>query len=432
MNRPYSVFIRVGFLIAASITMAFNALAADPTSTCYTFDQCRGSSMVYVAPQNPASVPDSLTPVMINHVGRHGSRYPANSRHVDALLEVLSAADSAGTLTATGREMLSVASTVKRMSAGRWGALDSIGIAEQWGIAARMYAAYPTLFNGTRINAISSYSPRCIMSMYNFLHQITRLNNHVEISANSGREYSRLMRFFDSDADYSQYARGEAWRETYKAYCSTELPTAPLHRLLGDNFPYTTIDEAETTMALYSVLAGTAAMDYGQCDISRFATLDEWNRMWSCFNLRQYLLRSCSTLSAIPMDIASPLLSDLISTTDAAISDVTTGRQFAAVQLRFGHAETLMPLLALMRLDGCYYLTNYFDTVRMHWRDFDIVPMAANLQMVLFRSASGRFYVRVDLNEHPVPLVKGSDAIYIPWEEARAYLTRCIPLYYPD
>ena len=102
----------------------------------------------------------------------------------------------------------------------------------------------------------------------------------------------------------------------------------------------------------------------------------------------------------------------------------------STVNLRFGHAETLMPLLALMHLPGCYYLTNYFDTVGKHWLDFNIVPMAANLQMILFRSDSGKYYLRTDLNEIPVTLIPGDDTLYLPWTRARAYLERCLPLYY--
>ena len=74
-------------------------------------------------------------------------------------------------------------------------------------------------------------------------------------------------------------------------------------------------------------------------------------------------------------------------------------------------------------------MTNYFDTVAMHWRDFDIVPMAANLQIILYKSKRGNFYVRFDLNEHPIPLMPNSDEIYLPWATARQYLNRCLPLH---
>lgn len=122
---------------------------------------------------------------------------------------------------------------------------------------------------------------------------------------------------------------------------------------------------------------------------------------------------------------------ELIRSTDAAIPapgkkadpDVPT------VLLRFGHAETLMPLLSLMRLPGAYYMTNYFDTVALHWHNFYVVPMAANLQMVLFKARSGRYYVRLTLNEVPVSLDPDTTPGFIPWEQARDRLLRCIPLY---
>lgn len=159
---------------------------------------------------------------------------------------------------------------------------------------------------------------------------------------------------------------------------------------------------------------------------NRFFTKEEYNALWSCFNLRQYLQRTATTVSSVPADIASVLLQDIIATTDAFID----GTSKAVANLRFGHAETLMPLLSLMRLKGCYYMTNYFDTVALNWRDFDVVPMAANLQIILFKAErTGHYYIRVDLNEKPVPLQPGKTDLYTPWGVARDYLTRCLPLY---
>lgn len=55
--------------------------------------------------------------------------------------------------------------------------------------------------------------------------------------------------------------------------------------------------------------------------------------------------------------------------------------------------------------------------------------MAANLQMVLFKTGAGKYYVRFDLNERPLPLLPGSDVVYLPWKQAREYLMRCLPLH---
>lgn len=56
--------------------------------------------------------------------------------------------------------------------------------------------------------------------------------------------------------------------------------------------------------------------------------------------------------------------------------------------------------------------------------------MASNVQFILFKSRkTGRFYLRVDLNEKPVELRKGDNAIYYPWGEVRRYMMNCVPLY---
>ncbi len=400
------------------------ARAADPTATSYSWQQCQGSLRPYVEPGD-YTYPDSLTPVFINHVGRHGARFPAGSGTTVGLIKVLERADSLKTITPLGRQMLTLAREVVRRTAGQWGALDSLGMAEQRGIATRMYRRFEKLFAGSRVDALSSYSPRCIMSMYSFTHQLSRMNNKLEIFTNSGRQNSLLMRPFDVEADYKEFRESEAWRPAYDDYIGKMIPLTALRRLVGEGLALT--DDEARTAALneYYVLAGMEAMSMS-VDASKFLNKAEQNALWSCFNLRQYLQRTATTVSTVPADIASPLLIDLMN----SIQAVVDGLPSPAVRLRFGHAETLMPLLSLMHLKGCYYMTNYFDTVGMHWRDFDVVPMAANLQMVLFRSKKGAYYICVFHNEVPVPLIPGTDTLYVKWETARDYLNRCVPIYY--
>jgi hypothetical protein len=56
--------------------------------------------------------------------------------------------------------------------------------------------------------------------------------------------------------------------------------------------------------------------------------------------------------------------------------------------------------------------------------------MSANLQIILFSTDNGKHYVRIDRNEQPVTLLPNDNSIYIPWEKARDYLMRCVPIYY--
>ncbi len=413
-------------IIATLLLSIFIARGADPTDTSYSFQQCEGSAMPYPVPAESVTLPDSLTAVFINHVGRHGARFPSSPKNVTTLIRELAKADSAKALTPAGEELLTLAKFVSETSRNHWGALDSLGMAEQRGIASRMFRNYGMLFNDTRVNAISSYSPRCVMSMYEFTHQLDRLNNHIEITTSSGRQNSPLMRPFDLDSDFIEWVKSGDWKAAYEMQFETMMPTAPARKLFKGEYAkeMTNDDARKISYHAFKLLQGLSAMGLPS-KMERYFTREEANQAWSCTNLSHYLERTASTLSTLPAEIAAPLLTDLLTTAEAAVE----GKQQYAVMLRFGHAETLMPLLSLMHLDGCYYLTNYFDTVALHWKDFYVVPMASNLQMILVKSKSGKMYVRFDLNERPIPLLPGSDIIYTPWEQAREYLLRCIPLH---
>lgn len=401
--------------------------AADPMATDYSMRQCEGSLTPYPAEVNPAVFPDSLKPVYINHVGRHGSRYPASASNCLKLRQALLRADSLGTITPLGRRLMRLNDLVIERSNNQWGALDSLGMAEQRSIATRMFYNFGEIFSGSAsVTAISSYSPRSMMSMYSFTHQLDRMDNRINFITSTGRVNSALMRPFDVDNDYLQFRKDKLWSPAYDAYFATACPTTAIRRVLGDRYPFATDDEArDMAITEYYVIAGCSCMGI-EPGASQYFTKEEYNALWSCFNLRQYLQRTATTVSAVPAEIASALIQDIIATTEGFIG----GTNPSVANLRFGHAETLMPLLSLLRLKGCYYMTNYFDTVALHWRDFDVVPMAANLQIILFRAKeSGRYYIRVDVNEKPVPLQPGSTVLYTPWGEARDYMTRCLPLY---
>jgi hypothetical protein len=395
---------------------------ADPMATTYSFADCLGSAKPYVAPKSVAIYPDSLTPVFVNHVGRHGARFLSSNKIVDALCGVLQRADSAGVLSERGRRLLTIANYVSEVSRNRWGALDSLGMAEQRGIASRMYTSYPRLFANGRVSAQSSYAPRCVMSMYEFTHQLDRLNNRVNIATTSGPQNSALLRPFETNSDYTEWAERKEWEEPYNMMFETSIPVAPARQLVTDANFLSNAEAQQLSFDAYKMLAGLPAMGLS-VDFAEFFTVDEMNALWSCENLNHYLRRTATTLSLEPAYVVCDLLVDLINTTDEAVA----GNNQNGVMLRFAHAETLMPLLSLMHLHGCYYMTNYFDTVALHWRDFDVVPMSANLQMVLFKVAKGGYCVRFDLNEVPVPLIPNSSEIYVPWEKARDYLNQYLP-----
>lgn len=414
---------RLSFFVFLTLFMKLSAIAADPTITSYSTIDCCGSLRPYPDIESRAETPDSLTPIFLNHVGRHGARFPASPTHTLELRNALLRADSLGTITRDGRRLLELTRYVTNRCHNYWGSLDSLGMAEQRAIASRMFISFPNLFIGKTVDAISSYSPRCVMSMYEFTHQLDRVNNDIEIYTSAGRQNSRLMRPFDLDKDFIDFIRSKVWETPYNDLLTYYASSMPLKRILGNDYPLNRAEIPSLELAEYYFIAGLPAMSV-EIDAHTYFTSEELNAIWSVFNLRQYLQRTATTLSAAPADVATDLLLDLIDTTDAAAK----GSNQASVNLRFGHAETLLPLYSMLHLPGAWYLTNYFDTVAQHFHDFDLVPMAANLQMILFKTDKGKLYVRFDLNERPTTLIPNDDRIYLPWDEARNYMIRCLPL----
>lgn len=369
------------------------AAALTAAAQSFSPEQCRGSRMPYAAPDSVAAVPDSLAPVMIYHVGRHGDRYPTSAEtflRLEASLEGRSAE-----LDAKGRAMLRITREAIDSIGNRWGQLNELGVDEQKGIARRLCMAFPQLVVGQRISAESSYVGRCIESMNAFVSVLRRMQSGLgTVTTASGPQFNALLRPFQVDTAYVDWAKRK--------------PYLPVLDEFSAGIP-------ETDKDAYYVLSSIGNMD------RRIFSTEEFNRLWQVDNLRQYLSRTQTTVSTLPADIAAPLLQDLIDRIDAFIA----GSETETVRLHFGHAETLMPLLSLMRLPGCYYLTHYFDTVDSHWQTFNVVPMAANLQVILMRSHSGAYYVRFDLNEHPLDF-PGHGTI-LPWTTMRTRLLQLLP-----
>ncbi|MDE6271862.1 MAG: histidine phosphatase family protein [Muribaculaceae bacterium] len=402
-------------------------------TTDYSFRDCEGSLTPYPEITELAGYPDSLTPVFINHVGRHGSRFPASDAHCRSLQKVLRRATELGTITPLGCRLNELNDEIIRRSAGKWGALDSLGEAEQSGIAGRLLQSYRELFsNQGEVIAISSHSPRSIASAEAFISGLGDADSPMHFTLFSGKEYDSIVRPFDYFKSFPEYLKSNRWHPPYSGYFKHNAPSAPIRRALGKNYPFKNDAEArDLSLIEYYVLAGCSAMSMPN-PMEEFFTSEEANALWSCFNLRQYLQRSESVISSLPVEIAAPLLKNIIQINDCVTSEgylrIKEDDKLRAI-LRFGHGETILPLVGLMRLPGCRYLTDDFASVARNWHDFDIIPMAANVQFILFRAKdSGNYYCRILLNESPVRLhAEDSSSIY-PWSSLREYLNSCLSI----
>lgn len=384
----------------------------------FTPEQCEGSLRPYPAPSSVAEYPDSLTPVMINHTGRHGSRYPASSYSASTMRDALLRADSLGCITPLGRRFAALIDSIITLTDGRWGQLDSLGFDEHRGIARRLAERFPMLTTNGHVVTRATYSHRAILSQHAFTYELSLRSRNIEIHSRSGKENNAMLCPFDVDSAYRQYMTEKPYLDVYNDYVDRHAPNT-VGRLLGADYPASEHRLRELSIIEYYNFANMRAMGMTM-NYAPYMSLDELRGLWSCFNLRQYFQHTANRFSTVPADIIAPLIADIIATGDRAGASDTT------IVARFAHAETLMPLLSKLGVRGSTWLTDDYDSLAGHWHDFDVVPMATNVQLIYFRAPSGEVYVRLDHNERPTPLLAGDERIYVTWREAREYLQSLI------
>ncbi|MCG7262058.1 hypothetical protein MHJ96_12210 [Corynebacterium aurimucosum] len=95
----------------------------------------------------------------------------------------------------------------------------------------------------------------------------------------------------------------------------------------------------------------------------------------------------------VPYDNYEPLLKHMIQSTE----DCAAGGDVAG-EYRFGHAETIIPLAALLKLPGSEKGTpagELYSWENSDWRGDTVSPMGANIQWDAFPNRRGDTLVRM-------------------------------------
>ena len=150
-------------------------------------------------------------------------------------------------------------------------------------------------------------------------------------------------------------------------------------------------------------------------------TEDEINTMWLHDNASWFVSMGNSALT----DNLAPfsqrrLLRNFIESADTAIASLSKG-----ANLRFGHEVCVLPLVVLMELDHYGEEINDLELVADRWKNYEIFPMASNVQMIFYRPLDGKsdVLVKVLLNEREVslPIADKSKAPYYKWNDVKEY-----------
>ena len=360
--------------------------------------------------------PAGYKPFYLSHYGRHGSRFHQPADHYHALYNTLAKADSAGKLTDLGKSLLERAKYLDEYAAPRAGDLTQLGVAQHQGIAKRMVKNFPEVFkNDAYVEAYASTSVRCVVSMAAFLEELHAQKPKVEIHQESGKY---LMSFI-SPLDFGKIigeSNTPAWQKENEKLYSHVDPTRMMRTIFNDsNYIQKNVDAGDLFSKIYEIgnsLQGSPEIEFSFDDLW---TDEDLAARWHAQNAWWYsVLGNNPFAKKQGLDNARPLLknvldeADKVIAADTAKAGKTEGKKPAkktTATLRFGHDTVIFPFAVLLQLENGTQNTGIetADMENLHkvWRDYEISPMAANVQLVFYKSSKkgAPILVKVMLNE---------------------------------
>ena len=361
--------------------------------------------------------PTGYKPFYVSHYGRHGSRFHHTASDYTALYTTLAKADSAGKLTGLGKSLLERAKFLNEYAAPRAGDLTQLGVAQHQGIAKRMVKNFPEVFkNDAYIEAYASTSVRCVVSMAAFLEELRAQKPKVEIHQESGKY---LMSFI-SPLDFGKIineSNTPAWqKENAKLYSHVNTDRMMRAIFSDSNYVKKNVNAGDLYTKIYEIgnnLQGTPEIEFSFDDLWTDAELYE---RWRAQNAWWYSVLANNPFGKKEgLENARPLLknvldeADKVIAADTAKTDKTSAKDAKAKKtsatLRFGHDTVIIPFTALLQLekDSLKAGVETADMENLHkvWRDYEITPMAANVQFIFYKSTKKGtpILVKVMLNE---------------------------------
>lgn len=383
--------------------------------------------------------PEGYEPFHIEHYGRHGSRWLIGAEAYREPVEMLEVAERNGKLTERGAELLEQLRDLADLAWLRDGELTPLGARQHQGIARRMFGNFPQVFaDSAHIDARSTTVVRCILSMLNEVKELQALNPALDIATDASRADMYYMNLGGDSVSKNAAAKGNAALEAYNR--AHPVPLDYLGLIVSDpQFAADSINGQRLFTLLARIAGNQQSHDGDVPDISDVLSDDDMRQYWRRTNASWFKRMGNSPLT----DNLAPysqrnLLRNMIESADTALLSPRPG-----ANLRFGHEVVVLPLAVLMELGDAGQDIDSLEQLEGRWHNYDIYPMACNVQMVFYRPvAPGKatkttdggaashpdddILVKVLLNERevrlPVPAVEGP---YVRWADLRRhYLER--------
>lgn len=418
------------FILLSVVCCLVLGMSAQTAKDDIFADVRRSAANYYAYPQPNAELtaaPTGYKPFYLSHYARHGSRFLINPDDYEKPLKVMCEAGKNGVLTDLGKKTLCVLDSVSRMAKDRYGELTPLGARQHKGIAERMYNNFPEVFKGeVKVDARSTVVIRCILSMMSECMQLKAMNPKLQFRNDASYHDMYYMNF---DDPYVKTLRKVDEVVAAKAAIREEqVHPERLMEALFTNADYVKwkVDAGRLMTQLFDVAGNMQSLDT-DLELYSLFTKDECYDLWQISNKNWYISYGPSPLTKgeIPY-MESHLLENILNTADTCVVKKENN-----VTLRFGHESCLLPLACLLELDDCAYQTENLDKLDDVWRNYQIFPMASNIQFVFFRKkGSDDILVKVLLNEHEAKLpVKSDIAPYYHWKDVEGYYRNKLAAY---
>ncbi|MET9970652.1 histidine-type phosphatase [Streptomyces sp. NPDC006356] len=415
--------------------LAAPAGAATNTATRDSY----GTKATYAPGQNARTYqrpPAGFTPVFTENVSRHGSRAATDGEDADLVLALWKKAEAAGRLTAKGREFGPTTQALQNaMSTVGYGDLSGRGRREIHDTAVRMEQRLPGLFRkiageNEKIDVVSSGQGRAVDSANLYAAGLAQADPALKPLIGPTRTDVDLLYFHKAagGAAYREYIENDQrLASTLKSI--TDQPATHraardvLKKLFKGDFVdrLSDADRVAAATAVYNLYAIAPAMSDESpggrgWGMERFLSKRDAALFGYLSDVEDFYEKGPGFAgSDITYKMADVLLDDFFEQVEAK----RAGTSDLGAELRFTHAEEIIPLAALMGLPGSANGATaerpytYADNA---WRGASVAPLGSNVQWDVFRKAgkgskADTYLVRMLYNEKETAFKAGCHPI---------------------
>jgi len=417
-NAMLRVLCTTTFVLAAAMAMAQASAREEIAANHFLSGSNHLDYDNYPATATLTKTPKGYEPYYMSHYGRHGSRWLLGDGEYMESIEILRKAKAQGKITNKGNEVLAQLEKFYPCTINRLGDLTTVGERQHHGIGRRMAQHFPEIFKkkGVKIDARSTVVIRCILSMEGECEELAAANP----TAVFHNDVSESLQYY-LNAPWPKAVREQNRNRGRHLDPLREKWTHP-ERLMSVLFndPQWVADSlrAGSFMRHFFNLASNMQSHEGAPDLLKLFTTDELYDQWRIRNVDWYLGYGAAPQTGSIMPFSqSNLLKNIIQTADTVTQVQAT--------LRFGHEVCVMPLACLLELGSCGAKVENLEELDRVWRNYNIFPMACNVQLIFYRPKKGKngdILVKALLNEREQTLPVQTDSYpYYRWADLRAY-----------